>query len=364
MRATSSSSRLTRSAAAVSLALVPFLGACAARGPQAGLRAYQSHEYELAVESWTPAAEEGDPTSQFCLATMYEEGRGVEVDYALAHEYYLRAASQGFVDAQVNLGHMYARGLGVEPSFDRARVWFERASEQGSAAAQRNLGVMYLKGYGVDQDVEVARAAFEAASKEDPFSARILAALQEEGAVEASPEIGAEWLAAAACGGDVAAQAKLGTQLLQRGEETLAARWLGEAAEGGHAEAQLLYGWMLPSGRGVERDAEAATIWIATAAAAGDPAARASVAFAIVASAGRSPSAEDARDAAHWMHAAAEAGIPAAQHNMGLMTVRGLGVERSYREGVRWFQRAAASGFEPSRERLDELGEHVPPVRG
>ena len=322
MRATPTSSRFTLSAAAVSIALVPFLGACAARGPQAGLRAYQSHEYELAVESWTPAAEEGDPTSQFCLATMYEEGRGVEVDYALAHEYYLRAASQGFVEAQVNLGHMYARGLGVEPSFDRARAWFERASKQGSAAAHRNLGVMYLKGYGVDQDVDEARAEFEAASKEDPFSARILASLQEEGAVEASPEVGAEWLAAAACGGDVVAQAKLGTQLQQRGEESHAAPRHGEAAAGGPA------------------------------------------AFAIVASAGRSPSAEDARDAAHWMHAAAEAGIPAAQHNMGLMTVRGLGVERSYREGVRWFQRAAASGFEPSRERLDELGEHVPPVQG
>lgn len=235
--------------ASLAAACLLALTACVAPGPQEGMRAYQRHEYEAAVASWTPSAESGDPVSQFCLGTMYEDGRGVDVDLALAHEYYLRAAAQGLPEAQLNVGRMYAQGRGVDASFERARVWFERAARGGDALGHRNLGVMYLKGYGVVQDVERAREHFERAADEDPFSARVLGSLHEEELVAGGPELGEEWLIAAAAGGDVAARSDLGTRLLQRGDEAGAARWLALAAEGGDSAAQLLYGWMLQSGR-------------------------------------------------------------------------------------------------------------------
>ena len=349
--------------ASLAAACLLALTACVAPGPQEGMRAYQRHEYEAAVASWTPSAESGDPVSQFCLGTMYEDGRGVDVDLALAHEYYLRAAAQGLPEAQLNVGRMYAQGRGVDASFERARVWFERAARGGDALGHRNLGVMYLKGYGVVQDVERAREHFERAADEDPFSARVLGSLHEEELVAGGPELGEEWLIAAAAGGDVAARSDLGTRLLQRGDEAGAARWLALAAEGGDSAAQLLYGWMLQSGRGVPRDAEAAAIWIETAASTGEPAAQASAAFALVSSASGSPDRAQARDAALWMRQAADAGITAARYNLALMTLRGQGVERSYRTAVRLLQQAAADGFQPARRQLRALGEAVPPVR-
>ena len=258
---------------------------------------------------------------------------------------------------------MYARGHGVSPSFERARHWFERAAAQGSADAHRNLGVMYLKGFGVEQDTDRARRSFETAANEDPVSARILVAMQEEGLVDAPDALGEEWLTAAAVGGNIESQALLGTRLLQRGDESEAVRWLESAATGGAPSAQLLFGWMLLSGRGVEKDVDAARIWIETAAASGEPGAQASAAFGIVTSAGGSPCEEHVRDAALWMHAAADAGLPAAQYNLALMMMRGEGVPRSYRESVRWLQAAAAQGYKPARSRLDALGERVPLVR-
>lgn len=63
------------------------------------------------------------------------------------------------------------------------------------------------------------------------------------------------------------------------------------------------------------------------------------------------------------MRQAADAGITAARYNLALMTLRGQGVERSYRTAVRLLQQAAADGFQPARRQLRALGEAVPPVR-
>ena len=67
---------------------------------------------------------------------------------------------------------------------------------------------------------------------------------------------------------------------------------------------------------------------------------------------------DDAGDqaGAEWMRMAADAGIPEAMHNLGLLHLRGRGVEEDGQEAARWFRRAADLGHAPSRaaaERLD-----------
>jgi TPR repeat protein len=55
----------------------------------------------------------GDPSAQFNLALVYQEGRGVERDAGRALGWYRKAASAGFSRAQFNLGVMLTNGEGA-----------------------------------------------------------------------------------------------------------------------------------------------------------------------------------------------------------------------------------------------------------
>jgi TPR repeat protein len=79
---------------------------------------------------WTRlAAEQGHPTSQFELGSMYVRAIGVEQDYKQAMKWWRLAAQQGHVTAQHNVGVMYAVGDGIGRDEVRALVWFELAAE-------------------------------------------------------------------------------------------------------------------------------------------------------------------------------------------------------------------------------------------
>ena len=47
---------------------------------QTGLDAYERGEFTLALEEWTPLAEQGDVDAQNYLADMYDKGQGVPPD--------------------------------------------------------------------------------------------------------------------------------------------------------------------------------------------------------------------------------------------------------------------------------------------
>ncbi|CAO3657151.1 unnamed protein product [Mucor hiemalis] len=96
------------------------------------------------------AAKEFNHTeSQFCLADMYEQGSGVEVDFEQAVVWYKQASQKGHNGAQNNLGYLYYNGSGVEVSYEEALRYFKMSANQGSMDAQYNLGLMYQKGQGV-----------------------------------------------------------------------------------------------------------------------------------------------------------------------------------------------------------------------
>ena len=74
-----------------------------------GLRAFDSGDYTLAAKEWNIAGSQGDITSQFRLAQLYERGLGVPQDFVQAHRWYNVAASQGHAEARSDRDALGAR---------------------------------------------------------------------------------------------------------------------------------------------------------------------------------------------------------------------------------------------------------------
>ena len=126
------------------LLLLPFPG-CA--NHEAGKAAYQRGEYELAMRRLLPAAKAGNPSAQFLVGYMYDEGQGVRRDAREAIYWLRMAAEQNHAGAELQIGLIYtfhgALGPGIPPNFVEAAKWFTRAAKHGNVDALLNLGGMY-----------------------------------------------------------------------------------------------------------------------------------------------------------------------------------------------------------------------------
>ena len=171
--------------------------------------------YDLAMTSDNNGRAEVRALSyaQVSLGMMYEDGRGVARDLARAARLYEEAAELGDIDAQVMAGDRYEQGRGVPLDSAEAVRWYRLAAEQGDGEAQNKIGEMYQSGLGVPQQ-DSAEAA--------------------------------RWYRLAAEQGDVFAQTKLGLLYASDGLYALdgapdyaeATRWLRRAAEQGYGRAQ------------------------------------------------------------------------------------------------------------------------------
>jgi len=121
-----------------------------------GWAAYQAGEFTSAKQSWQPLAENGDPSAQLNLGTLYDYGQGVNEDPAQALHWYSAAAEQGKAIAQFNLGVMYATGRGTHLDNILASRWYYMAAEQGITDAQFNLALQFSKGLGVEVNTDLA----------------------------------------------------------------------------------------------------------------------------------------------------------------------------------------------------------------
>ncbi len=70
------------------------------------------------------------------LATLYDQGRGVDRDLTQAFAWYRRAANQGQPQAQFNLGDFYRQGIAVEADPVEAYKWWRLAAAKLDIAAQ------------------------------------------------------------------------------------------------------------------------------------------------------------------------------------------------------------------------------------
>jgi len=135
--------------------------------------------YELAVQYYQKAADQGNPEGMYNLALLIKKGRGTKKDFKKAFELLEKAASQapigneipkvGVVEAEHSLGLHYFEGIYVEKDYNMAVYWYERASQHGYGLSANNLGLMYWLGHGVSIDLERAEKLFLFAhEKNDP----------------------------------------------------------------------------------------------------------------------------------------------------------------------------------------------------
>ena len=95
--------------------------------------------YLVAATDFDVYAQKGDAKSQTSLASMYEQGLGVEKNIAMAINWYHKAANQGYAVAQYHMGRLYAESNDVEINVAEAKYWLEKAASQGYGKAQQML---------------------------------------------------------------------------------------------------------------------------------------------------------------------------------------------------------------------------------
>ena len=336
---------------------------------------------ETEVRQLVRFAEQGDPTAQFTLGHMYENGRSVQEDVSEAVRWYRLAADRGVALAQLHLWSMYLDGIGVARDHVEATRWLRLAADQGVAVAQISLADMYLEGLGVGKDdTEAVRWLRRAADSTDSgaglsfeflgdlvgaASQFALSTIWNEGNAAARteaqfllglmhmegrgvPPVDAEamrWFRLAADRAHAGAQNILGLMYLEgRGvaqNHTEAVRWYRLAAEQGHADGQVNLGGMYDRGWGVAQNDSEAVRWYRLAAGQGDAGGQTNLGYMYAH--GRGVAKDDA-EAVRWYRLAAEQGNSVAQHALGIAYAEGQGVVRDDTQAVRWYHRAAEQG--------------------
>ena len=123
------------------------------------------------LDTYLPAATEGDPSAEFYLGLFYQDGPASTRDFAKAVEWYRKAAEQGNAPAQASLGYMYGNGLGISKDLEAATDWYLKAAKQGDSFAEKALALCYLDGEGVLQSDRDAFAWFYSAAQQDDSTA-------------------------------------------------------------------------------------------------------------------------------------------------------------------------------------------------
>src|SRR5215475_12604318 len=100
-----------------------------------GLTAFNTGDYETALQVWRPLAEKNEPRSLAGIGFMYHRGMGVRADDREAATWLLRAAERGQAEGQLMLGILFYYGRGVPQSYVQAYAWCELAETNGNGDA-------------------------------------------------------------------------------------------------------------------------------------------------------------------------------------------------------------------------------------
>ena len=149
-------------------------------GSDEAIKAYDSGEYQKALEMWMLLAYEGNAEAQYRLGTMFLHGTGIGVSTDEAVYWLSRAAEQGESNAQYLLGAIYLSGKGLRSDREHGLEWWRAAANNGHSAAQYGIGIAHLYGAGVSANSVDARKWLMAALKSgSPEAGRVLQNLDE-----------------------------------------------------------------------------------------------------------------------------------------------------------------------------------------
>jgi TPR repeat protein/transglutaminase-like putative cysteine protease len=203
----------------------------------AGVAAIERRNYEFALASLKPLADNGHPRAESYMGYMYENGLGVRMDHSESARWYRLAAEQGDTYSQTRLGYLHEKGLGVPRDDALAAELYARSAAAGDQMGQSWLGTMYRDGRGVSRNYREAEKWFSLAA--------------EQGSAFAQAEIGLLYTH----GGDGLPQ-----------DYAKAIEYFRRGADGGNADALYDLGWAYEMGLGVPRDRQQAIEWYSRAA--------------------------------------------------------------------------------------------------
>lgn len=299
-----------------------------------------------------PTAEE-PPNYDAGLAAYY---RG---HYEMAmYDFEQRAVVHDDPVAQFCLGFMYKHGKGVTPDLEKAIEWYTKSAEQGYVLAQNDLGVMY----------ECIGARALLSSKE--FGIEILTIVLKWF------QIALKWFHDAANQGNAVAQfnaalmCRLGVVLSSFTDATrvlelpcLIVDWNEKAAEQNYSPAQYelaeiyrdgLYGVVKDSEKALELFTKAATPNLGEGSPYKKGYAPAQHNLATMYAIGSGVE-RDFKEALRWYQMAAEQGIAESQFSLGLVYLKGNDINQNFKEAAKWYQMAAEQELARAQHGLAEM---------
>ncbi|HTW66083.1 MAG TPA: protein kinase [Bryobacteraceae bacterium] len=123
-----------------------------------------NHNEAAARDTFTKAANAGNPQAMVLLGSMYAQGLGGTKSDSDALHWFQQAADLGYVRGMFNLGVMYETGRGVLASGGnqaKAAQWYAKAANlPGGEVAAFRLGLMYEEGRGVPRNLNEARRLY------------------------------------------------------------------------------------------------------------------------------------------------------------------------------------------------------------
>lgn len=129
-----------------------------------GKQAYDTQDFQTALEYLMPLAEEGHTLAQYYVAQIHHFGfGGVEKNDTVAVQWYRRAAQGGLVVAMFKLGNMYLDGDGVERDPTQAAAFYRAAGARGHAESLVMIARFYEEGLVYDKDEGEARVWYRRA---------------------------------------------------------------------------------------------------------------------------------------------------------------------------------------------------------
>jgi len=251
----------------------------------------------------------GDNRSAVQLAECYINGWGVSADEHKGFELLMQHPVPESKKYHFLLGRCYYYGAGVEKDYSKAFASFEKSAKLGFGKAKDYLGDCYRNGQGVEKDLyEAARWYKDAADNNGTANAaHSLAFMYMNG--EGVPE-----------------------------NEKKAVDYFMIAAEGGIIQAQRIIAQEYVSGDILNRDYEAARVWMEKAANQGDAQAQLMLGRYYVSDFGYN----DDQKAFEWFEKAAEQGDAEAEYTVGGCYIYEIHVKKNPAVANQWFEKAAS----------------------
>jgi uncharacterized protein len=217
------------------------------------------------------------------------------------------------------------------------------------------LGSMYMEGDGVSKNEKTGAKYFKLSAEHDKVEAMaILMNHYLDGTDDSEPnELEAmKWAKKAAENGSIEAIRFLGSNYYSEGDYENAAAYLSRTAEVGDVHSLLLYGYMLQTGEGVEKNEKEAVKLYRMGAEKNNPACMTNLANLYVNGTGVPV---DYKKALDYYHKASEQEFGAANYMLGMMYKNGTGVEKNKALAKKYLQLAIDQDFESAQPELESL---------